>query len=273
MQVIKIPTEKLIPPEIEMRQNMTMEGLDELASSIAKNGIMQPLVVRVEGDGYRIIAGHRRYEAIKRLQVREVPCSVVTVDERAEEELKIHENLKREDVDPVEEADYYMRLYKERGYSVDDLIRVTGRSLAYIEGRLEISGWPERIKLAVQGKAIAIAVARELVKFSDAEARDRFLDSAAQFGAPSNVVRDWRLRWEAEKKQAEARESGAPPAPSSPVPKPPPMLCSLGGHSLEGMIIQYVPVCQQCAYQLQMIQAETIARRRAIQNVPDEPSA
>lgn len=273
MQTQLIPTENLLPPSIEMRQNMTMEGLDELAASISKHGVMQPLVVRPEGERFRIVAGHRRYEAVRRLQIREVPCNIVTVDARTEEELKIHENLKREDVDPVEEADYYMRLYKEQGFSVDDLVRVTGRSLNYIEGRLEMAGWPERVKAAVQGKAIAVAVARELVKFKDDVARDRFLDSAAQFGAPSNVVRDWRVRYEAEQAQQEARDAGGPLPPAAVTVEAPPIICSLGGHDMAGMIVQYVPICQQCAYQLEMIKAETIARRQAaLRASGDQPS-
>jgi len=263
VQIRIIPTEKLLPPVIEMRQNMTMEGLDELAASIQKNGILQPLIVRPEGEGFRIVAGHRRYEAIRRLQIREVPCGVAEVDDRSAEELKIHENLKREDVDPVEESDYYMRLYSELGYTIDDLVRVTGRGLNYIEGRLEIAGWPPRVKAAVQSKAIAVAVARELVKFRDEDARDRFLESAAQYGAPSNLVRDWRLRWEAEQNSESGASGSAPAVLSSPVPEAPPVICSLGGHDLSGHIIQYVPICQQCAHQLEMIKVETIARRNA----------
>jgi len=261
MQIQIIPVEKLLPPDIEMREVMTLEGLDELAASIQKNGVLQPLLVRPEGDGYRIIAGARRFECVKRLQLKEVKCSVTMADGKEAEELKIHENLKREDVDPVEEANYYLRLVREQDWSVDDLVGATGRSLNYIDGRLEMAQWPENIKSALSAKAITIAVARELVKFKDAETLGRFLHAAAGFGAPASVVRAWREKHEAEQLAEERRAAGGPDAPQPERVAAPIILCELCGENTEGLIVEYVPVSQRCRREMQFIRMETEKRR------------
>jgi ParB/RepB/Spo0J family partition protein len=261
MQEIVIPVGKLLPPALEMRDVMTMEGLDELADSVRKHGLLQPLLVRPEGDSYRIIAGARRFEVLKRLQIDEARCTVVSADSRQSEEMKIHENLKREDVDPVEEADYYMRLYHDEGWSVDDLVRATGRSLGYVEGRLEMAGWPEAVKGALKAKAVTIAVARELVKFRDEEVRHRFLHSAAAFGAPSNVVKGWREKWEADERAESARAAGGPAASARDVSPAPPILCALCGEDTTGMIVEYLPVTRRCAQEIAFIRVETEKRR------------
>ena len=261
MQTRMIPVGDLLPPVIEMREVMTLEGLDELAASINKNGLLQPLTVRVEGEKFRIIAGARRFEACRRIQMPDIPCSIVDVDDQTAEEMKIHENLKREDVDPVEESNYYMRLYSDMGWSVDDLVARTGRTQAYIDGRLEIAAWPQDIKDALQSKAIPIAVGRELVKFKDEDVRRGFLRSAADFNAAASLVRSWRERWVAEKEMADRQATQAADGSAPPPPPPPLVLCAFCGEDLAGHIVQYVPVSQRCFGEMQYISAESMRRR------------
>jgi len=246
MKVENIATSKVSAPTVEMRETMTHEGIEELMASIKEIGIRQALTVRRRGDGFEVVAGARRLECARRLALPTVPCVVEDADDRRLEIIKIHENLKREDVDPVEEGAYYRRLVDELGFSMDDLAKATGRGYEYLDGRLEICRWDEQIKDAVKAKAISLAVARELMKFPDAETRGRYLAAGANNGVTARTMESWRLQWEADQKPAGEKPDGGSEAPAAPAPYVPKQFCAICGENLHGVITFYVPVSQKC---------------------------
>lgn len=261
---------RLLPPALEMREVMTMEGLDELADSMRRLGLKQPILVRPEGEKLRIIAGARRHEAAKRLQWDEVDVLIEDVDEHQEEEIKIHENLKREDVDPVEEAHYYKRLHEERGWTVDDLVKATGRTLNYLEGRMEIARWDSSVKAAISARAVPIAVGREVMRFPAGDVRLQMLQSAAQFNATARVVRSWYDRWTAE--QSGAQDSAGAEGPKEPaaVRQPHVVFCEFCGEDTSGMVVHWVPVSQQCLGVMHQARADYEAKKAAAARVLEE---
>jgi len=246
MKIEMIAVESIKLPTVEMRETMTHEGLEELMASIKEIGIVAPLTVKKVGVGYEVVAGARRLECARRLLMGTVPCVVQEGDGRAMEIIKIHENLKREDVDPVEEAGYYRRLIDEMGFSLDDLARATGRGMEYLEGRMEIYRWDQKIKDAVSAKAISMAVAKELMKFQDLEARDRHLIAGANNGVTARTMESWRLQYESQGERPVDDTSvgggGAPPV----LPYVSKTFCALCGENLHGLVTFYVPVSQRC---------------------------
>jgi ParB family transcriptional regulator, chromosome partitioning protein len=250
MQVIEIPVVKIKEPEIEMRGTMTYEGIEELMSSIRENGLQQPITVVASGDAFEIVAGARRFESCKRLGLERVPCVLVVADSKKKEELKIHENLKREDVDPVEEGEYYNTLVEKRGFSVDDLMRATGRPGSYVEGRILLTRYDPQIKQALSSKQISLAVARELDRFKDSRAIGLYLSSCISGGATADTVKVWREQW--------LRDTGAAPvtdlcSPSGENPSgfvQAPILCHLCWHETEGKVTHYLPFHSQCYQQI-----------------------
>lgn len=245
-KVVMIPLSKIRPPDVEMRETMTHEGLDELKDSIKLIGLRQAITVRPKGDGYEVVAGARRFECVRSLGWLEVPCCVDEITDDMGEIIKIHENLKREDVDPIEEAAYYARLIREKGWDLDRLAAATGKGFSYLERRIEMHGWDDRIKDAVKAKIINLSVALELMKFKDPEARERYLVAAGNNGVTARTMESWRLQYEAD------LVNGSPGAGVDLVTTQktdryiPKTFCELCGEDLHGKVTFYVPVSQVC---------------------------
>lgn len=246
IETVEIETTRVIMPSNEMRETLTHEGIEELRESIKTHGLISPITVKRRGNLFEVVAGARRTEAVKSLGLPTIKAQIVEVEGREEEEIKIHENLKREDVDPIEEGEYYKRLVYSHGWNLDEIIKATGRSSNYVEGRITSAGWDENIKSAVKAKAITLGVAAEIMKIKEPDSRARYLAAAANNGVTARTMEAWRLQHEAETEAgAESGNNGGPAGPAVPVHIPA-TYCAVCGENLKGMITHYVPVSQNC---------------------------
>lgn len=164
----KLSVDALSPGKYQPRRHFNEEALTELADSIEKHGLMQPIVVRALKEGrYEIIAGERRWRAAKLAQLREVPVIVRDVDDVEALELALIENIQRADLNPLEEAAGYQRLMDEFGYTQEKLAPVVGKSRSHIANLLRLLRLPESIKKRIDtgeltmGHARAILMAKE----------------------------------------------------------------------------------------------------------------
>ena len=156
----------IIPNPQQPRKTFDQESLNELADSIRSHGLLQPLVVRPEGDEFLIVAGHRRYKACHLAGITEIPCMVREVEQEQLLEQSLIENLQREDINPVEEAECYQLLMDSHGYSVRDMAAKVHKSVGYIHGRLELLKFSDIAQGVSQGE-IGVFEARELAKVED----------------------------------------------------------------------------------------------------------
>ena len=126
--------------QAERRKRFDAKALEELAASLKSVGMLQPIVVRARGDepGFQIIAGERRYLAAKLAGLGEVPVSVLTLTDEQVLEVQLIENLQREGLHELVEAEGYEALMKQHGYTVDDLVVKVGKSRAYVYARLKL---------------------------------------------------------------------------------------------------------------------------------------
>lgn len=246
MNVIQIPVDKIDPPELEMREVMTYEGLQELMDSIKENGLQQPLTVFARGVRFEVCAGARRFEACKRLGHTHVSCVVVDADPKKREELKIHENLKREDVDPVEEGSYYQTLVERRGFSVDDLVHATGRPASYVEGRILLTRLDPALKGAVSAKQISLAVARALDRFREPDVTRLFLQAAISGGANAETVNGWYESWKHDRESADAAARATVETGEVQRVPPPPVFCHCCWQDVAGKSVYWIPVDATC---------------------------
>ncbi len=160
------------------RKNFNEEALNELASSIKTHGVIQPIVVNKEDDGYMIIAGERRWRASKIAGLDTVPCVVKNYTERQIKEISIIENLQREDLNPIEAARAIKQLMEEYNFTqetVADRIGISRPNIANTLRLLSLS--PEVINLVEQNKLTA-GHARCLVVINDAKAQLKFAMAA-----------------------------------------------------------------------------------------------
>jgi len=147
----------------------SLEGIGELAASIAEHGLLQPVVVRrVEPDGYELIAGHRRLEAAKTLGWTEIAATVRDETEEQAYILTLVENLQREDLTPTEEAAALEVLVRERGWSTRQVGEAVKRSAMYVSRRLRVFEDPVLAPLVLRDE-LAVSTAEELLRADPAE--------------------------------------------------------------------------------------------------------
>lgn len=164
-KTVQIPTGSITVSKLNPRKHFNPDKLLELAGSIKDKGILQPILVRPQGKKYEIICGERRYRAAVQAGLKEIPSIVRELDDRQVLEIQVIENLQREDVHPLEEAEGYEALMKKHGYKdVKDIAVKVGKSTAYIYGRMKLCELiPENRKLFFEGKltpSVALLVAR-----------------------------------------------------------------------------------------------------------------
>jgi len=139
------PIEKIRPASEQPRLRFEEGPLESLAESIRAHGVLQPLVVRPDGEGYILIAGERRFLAAKRAGLPSVPVMIRDVPEPAAYELSLVENLQREDLDPVEEARAYAHLVEDFGYTHEAVANRVGRSRSAVSNTLRLLELPAEI--------------------------------------------------------------------------------------------------------------------------------
>ena len=165
--------------------------LEELAQSIRKNGLIQPIAVRIEKNGgYEIIAGERRWLAAQKAGLHEVPVVVLNLNDTQSLELAIIENIQREDLNSVEEAKGYDRLIKEFNYDHEKLSEFMGKSRSHISNTLRLLTLPkEIIKLVNEGKLTAGQVRPLVGRFNAIELAHSIIKEKLSARSIENIVR------------------------------------------------------------------------------------
>ena len=159
----------LIDPKVDQpRKYFDKEALEQLSSSIAENGVLQPILVREYGDGrYQIIAGERRFRASKLAGLAEIPAIVLEHDDKKAAEIALIENVQREDLNPLEEALGYKALAEEYGMTQEELSERVGKSRSAIANTLRLLDLPDEILTLVASKELSAGHARTLLGVKD----------------------------------------------------------------------------------------------------------
>lgn len=154
---VYLPISQVEPGLNQPRKNFDDEALEDLAESIREHGIIQPLTVRRLSSGYyQIIAGERRWRAAKKAGLYEVPAVIIEADDRKVMELGLIENLQREDLNPMEEAEGYQVLLTDYGMTQDEVARRMGKSRPAITNALRLTALPPEVReMLIQGQLTA----------------------------------------------------------------------------------------------------------------------
>ena len=151
------------PNRNQPRKNFDSEGISELAASIQEHGIIQPLIVRTSDSGYELVAGERRWRAAREAAVDKVPCIVREFTDEENALIAIIENMQREDLDPIEEAEGLDTMMKEYGLTQEEVSRSVGKSRPYITNSLRLLKLPQDIRDKISEGAISAGHARALL--------------------------------------------------------------------------------------------------------------
>nr|WP_208408587.1 ParB/RepB/Spo0J family partition protein [Sphingomonas vulcanisoli] len=160
----------IFPNPDQPRRHFDESALDELAASVKARGLIQPIVVRPSGKGFEIVAGERRWRAAQRAQLHQIPALIRTLDDGEMLELAIIENIQREDLNAIEEAESYQRLAKTYGHSQEALAKLVGKSRSHVANLLRLLDLPPAVRAMVVDGRLSMGHARALIGAPDAEA-------------------------------------------------------------------------------------------------------
>lgn len=163
-----ISLEQIAPNPMQPRHKFDEESLNQLAQSLKENGMIQPLVVRVNGQKFTIIAGERRFRAARLAGINEIPVVLYDdVDDTRMLELALVENLQREDLNPIETAEAYRRLIDDCSLTQNQLAEKIGKSRSAITNTLRLNGLPNEIKQMVRDGRLTEGHARTLLIYDN----------------------------------------------------------------------------------------------------------
>lgn len=170
-----IEVEKIFPNPNQPRQNIDEHNLEELTKSIKTHGLIQPIVVRPRSDdNYEIIAGERRWQACKKLKINKIPVIIKTYNDLEASAAALIENIQREDLNAVDEANAYRRLMEEYGLTQEELSSRLGKSRSFIANMVRLLGLPGELREMLAEGIISTGHARALIPLQDSETQIKF---------------------------------------------------------------------------------------------------
>jgi ParB family chromosome partitioning protein len=185
----------LIRPNAEQpRRHFDEESLADLAASIAERGVLQPILLRTADTGFEIVAGERRWRAAQRAQLHRIPAIIRNFDDASSAEVALIENIQREDLNAIEEADGYRQLIQRHGHSQEGVAAIVHKSRSHVANLLRLLDLPEFVRDALLRGDISMGHARAIAASPHAEEIAREI-----------IANDWTVR------QAEARVRAGKP--------------------------------------------------------------
>jgi len=179
------------PPTDVARIEIPEIAIKELAQSIKEQGQLENILVFKKDGRYEIVAGHRRWLAIKYLKQKTIYCKVVDSSPKMNALVRASENLQRTDLTPLEEGMIYQGLVEKFDMPINEIAKITGISAGMVKRRINILKMPDNLIDAVHKKLIPPTVAEELMRCPDEEYRDYLIQMARDHGVTNLVARQW----------------------------------------------------------------------------------
>ena len=181
-QIEKIDLQKLVVNPFQPRKTFDDEAIEELAQSIQEHGIIQPIVVRKKGKKFEIVVGERRFRAAKLANLDEIPAIVRDLTEDQMMELAILENLQREDLTPIEEAEAYQSLIEKLNFTQEELANRLGKSRPYITNHLRLLQLPDQVREFVNNGELSMGHGRTLLALKNKRRIPEVADKVIKHG-------------------------------------------------------------------------------------------
>jgi len=173
---------------LSLRQSL--ENIESLMGSIREVGLLQPILVRRTDDAFEVVAGHRRYEACRRLRWRKVPACITELSDKDAFEIALTENLQRKSLNPIQEAEAFKKYVSEYGWGgVTELARRIGKSQEYVSQRTLLLSLPKAVRQKITTRQLSPSAARELIWIKDSEKQAKLADFIVENKVPTRAVR------------------------------------------------------------------------------------
>ena len=182
-EMVEIDLDLIEPNNFQPRTNFDEERLEQLAQSIRANGIIQPLLVRkLSSDKYQLVAGERRWRAAQRAGLHRVPCVVKEIPEEKMLELALIENIQRQELNAIEEAQAYKRLIETLGLTQEMVAQRVGRDRTFITNYLRLLRLPDDIQRMVEAEQLSMGHARALLGVDEPEIQRKLAKEVREKG-------------------------------------------------------------------------------------------
>ncbi len=182
-RVWNISIDKLVPGIYQPRKYFDKESLTELSNSIKENGIIQPITVRKrKAGGFEIIAGERRWRAAQAAGLHEIPAIIKNITDREALQVALIENIQREDLDPIEEAESYQRLIEEFSLSQQEAAEKVGKERSSVANALRLLALPFEIREMLSRKQISVGHAKAILSLTDKAKQINFAKRVSEVG-------------------------------------------------------------------------------------------
>lgn len=210
-QVSDISVTEIRPNPYQPRKQFEAGAIEELAQSIKEHGIIQPLIVRKSIKGYELVAGERRLRAAKEADLKKVPVIIKNYTDQQLMEISLIENLQRENLNPIEEAEAYEKLVQHFSYTQEELAKKMGKSRPHVANILRLLQLPEKIRGLVSTSALTMGHARSLLPVSNEKVQWQLANDVVKKELSvrqlEEIVKQLNVSRETKKKKAEKSEA------------------------------------------------------------------
>jgi ParB family chromosome partitioning protein len=242
VEVIKINED-----DYKMRESIGGEAFDELVSSIMRDGLLVPILLRPVEDGYTIVAGHRRFAAVSKLGWHYIAAQILGKDEDVGWGGAFAENMFRQDLTPIEEAAAVLDCIENEAYTLESLARALGRSINWVMDRLAMMKWPDDVLAVVHSGVLSVSAARNLAGIDDEVHRNMLVQYAVDNGATARITAAWLQSYQAGKICNDPGDVEPVPANSVLPPIEPYTPCVMCSRKFKMVELRYTPICSDCS--------------------------
>jgi len=234
-------------PKDVLRMDIDPQIISDLAQSISEIGLLQPILIAVDGDRFELVFGHCRFLAHKELKLQTIRAIVRHMTQQEIGVARATENINRADLTPIEEANTYINLINIYGLSVDEVSKKMGKSPGTIKRRMDLLRMPPKLQEAVHKKRLSISVAEELWVIADLGDLDYYLSFAIDGGCTRDVARSWAKEWKDNKRRQKSASEQTPLTHAPNEPRPVYVSCDLCMGPMEIGQETVLRLCPECA--------------------------
>lgn len=246
-KVADVRLDLIIEPKFMIRMDIDKDYIKELAQSISEVGLLQPILLAIEGDGFEIVAGHCRYLAHKDIGLSTIKAVIrdMSLEERGV--ARATENILRIDLTPIEEAATYKDLMDAYGLTIEKVAQKIGRTPVTIKRRMDLLRMPPVLQQAIHKKQISMTVGEELWPIADLTSLKYYLNFAIENGCTKEVARQWAKAWKDQKRRSGgSSDTGGGVATSPYEPRPTYYPCDICSEPVELNISKAIRTCPTC---------------------------
>jgi len=252
-ELSEIDLDLIDDPAVDIRTDIDLENLEDLATSISNVGLIQPIVVFRKSDRYEVVVGHRRTKACRIAGLQKITAIVREIKPDEIDTMKLDENVFREDVSPIQIGRYIARIMNDKDLTTMEVARYFGKTPQWVNTMIRLLDTEDYIQSAVDKGDLSYVAGLELQKIEDPERRMMYTDAAVKGGAHTRVIRSWVEDEKKSIKIDDRRRQQATEAEEDETPKEYKMKCMLCGkmHPVGDLITVQVDV--KCYPQLRLL--------------------